>query len=101
LGDKVPELYRNIDNGFWAVIIMVVAVFPLSLFKEVSAIRYICAAGVLVSLYISIVITVEPFVGSIGQELHTNFNSLRWFEFEGILKTFPVTIFCFFCQTNS
>ena len=80
---------------------MVVAVFPLSLFKEVSAIRYICAAGVLVSLYISIVLSVEPFVGKHGEELHTNFGNLDWFKFEGILRTFPVTIFCFFCQTNS
>ncbi len=101
LGDRVPEMYRDITNGFWAVVIMVVAVFPLSLFKEVSAIRYICAAGVLVSLYISVVLSVEPFVGPIGDRLEENFDALAWFKFEGILKTFPVTIFCFFCQTNS
>lgn len=72
-GDSIPEMYRDIENGFWAVVIMVVAVFPLSLFKEVSAIRYICAAGVLVSIYISIVITVEPFVGDFGANLKENF----------------------------
>jgi amino acid permease len=82
--------------------LMVFAIFPLSLYKEVSALRYICMAGVAITFYISIIIAVEPFVGSInGFDFSDNIKNTKWFDAIGIVKTFPFAMFSFFCQPNS
>lgn len=81
---------------------MIFGIFPLSLYKEVSALRYVCMAGVGVTFYISIIIFLEPFIGSInGYTFSDNIKETEWWKTIGILKTFPFAIFSFFCQTNS
>jgi hypothetical protein len=60
---------------------MVLAIFPLSLFKEFSALRYICMMGVFVTFYISIIILIEPIFFNINNNSFSNdIKSARWFE---------------------
>jgi hypothetical protein len=45
---------------------MCFAIFPLSLFKELKALTYICLAGFFVTIYITFVVSLEPFLGPIN-----------------------------------
>ena len=62
----------GIDNGFWMTVIMIIGIFPLSLFKEVNVLRYICMAGVGVTFYIAIILTIEPFTNLHGKSFQEN-----------------------------
>lgn len=85
LGDKIPLFYRNPDNNFWAILIMCVAIFPLSLFKELKSLTYICLFGFLVTIYITFVIMIEPFKGDLnGFSLEDNLSAISYFKASGM-----------------
>ena len=78
-------MLRDTQNGFWAAFLMVFLEFPLSLYKEISSLRYACMAGVAITFYISAIITMEPLVGDInGHSLMDNLQACKIFDFKGV-----------------
>lgn len=79
LGDQ-NSFITDINSGFWMCIIMLIGIFPLSLFKEVNVLRYICMAGVGVTFYIAIILSIEPFTMLHGRSFIDNIKLVKLWD---------------------
>lgn len=64
---------------------MIIAIFPLSLFREFKSLNYICLAGFFVTIYITLVISLEPFLPDTSNfSLSKNLENLKLFDCSGM-----------------
>lgn len=101
-GNDLPDLLIDDSKHFWAILIMCLAIFPLSLIKEFKSLTFICLFGFAITIYITFVISVEPFTGPLhSYTLSDNLEKIEMFKLGGILNTLPSILFAYTCQTNS
>jgi len=64
---------------------MCIAIFPLSLYKSFKNLTFFCMFGVVVTIYITIVISIQPFLGTLkGVSLVDNLQEVKLFKFDGV-----------------
>jgi len=71
----LPEYMQNENNPFWAIVINLLFIFPLSLQRNLSSLRYVCLIGFFFVMYVVFVIAVETFNAEIC-DYRTNFGLL-------------------------
>lgn len=102
----VPEIFNiNYDNQFLLKIIcsLIYSFFillPMSIPRNVSALRYFSLAGVLCSMYLSLAVA-GVFLRNYDKD-YIDFKSIEPFKvsFSGLISSFPFIIFGYMYQVN-
>ena len=104
--DKLPTFIRNEQWGgniFWGIFFSYGILFPMSIPRSASALRFTSLFGVLCSMYLCLGVT-GVFFGSrtIVPEPSVNFQELEAFKvsYKGIVSTVPLIIFAYMYQVN-
>lgn len=95
-GDSAPYFLRDSNGKFWAPVIMMIVVFPLSLFRTLGALRFVALMSVVISFYITLIIFIEPLTMRF-QPMEDKMDSLILFRIEGVFITFSTSLFAFTC----
>ena len=60
-GDSLPGYMTSTHSPFWAVVINITFILPLTLQRNLSSLRYVCLVGFFFVCYVVVVIVVETF----------------------------------------
>ena len=99
IGDQIPAFMRSVHSPFWAVVINIVFVLPLTLCRNLSSLRYVCLVGFFFVLYVVVVIIAEAFNPAIS-DYQTNFQEIELVRWGGIFNTWSIALFAFQCHQN-
>lgn len=88
------------SETFWATVVTYGIVFPLSLLREMSSLRFTSVLGFASICYISVLVFVEYFV--VTSDIPSNWQHANVFKVSvrGIFGSFPLIIFSFLYQPN-
>jgi len=103
--DTLPEWIANTPKGnvFWGVAFSFLILFPMSIPRNASALRYSSLLGVLCSMYLSLAVTIVFFTDKdIVPNTKDNFSKMEPFRvsYQGIVNSVPLIIFGYMYQVN-
>jgi len=99
---NAPSWITATDGYFWPPVFTTLVVFPLSLTRELAALRYFALLGFVFIIYLSCTVIGESFaLGNFSDNVSLVFSGENLFKFGGIAKTTPVAFFAFMCQVNT
>ena len=104
--DKIPVILRNEQWGgniFWGIIFSFGIMFPMSIPRSASALRFTSLFGVLCSMYLCLGVTGLFFSSKdIVADPSKNLGELEAFKvsYKGIVSTVPLIIFAYMYQVN-
>ena len=97
-----PYTISGIANSqpFWATVVTYGIIFPLSLLRNMSSLRFTSVIGFVCIIYISLLVFVEYFI--VTTNIPANWQRANVFKvsIRGIFGSFPLIIFSFLYQPN-
>eukprot|EP01016_Furgasonia_blochmanni_P024612 TRINITY_DN2653_c0_g2_i8.p1 TRINITY_DN2653_c0_g2~~TRINITY_DN2653_c0_g2_i8.p1 ORF type:complete len:298 (-),score=42.58 TRINITY_DN2653_c0_g2_i8:1726-2619(-) len=96
---SLPDLFTNQNGWIYSTIITIGFVTPLSLFRELSSLRYVCLMGFACNVFIVGVIVWEAFDSEVCN-IQRNFEKAAYYKTEGIYLTLSTAIYSFNCHPN-
>jgi len=96
----LPSWMLNNDAGnrFWGLIFAFTILFPMSIPRNINALRFSSLLGVLCSMYLCVTITIVFFSNrTIVPDFMDNFRKMEAFKFSytGVVTSFPLIIFAY------
>mmetsp|Transcript_105271 Transcript_105271/g.145620 ORF Transcript_105271/g.145620 Transcript_105271/m.145620 type:complete len:351 (-) Transcript_105271:123-1175(-) len=103
--EELPSYLGNNFTGkaFWGTIYSFIVLFPLSLPRQISALRYCSLLGVLCSIYLCLAVTIVYWSDKeIVPNPGANLRDAKYFKvsFSGVTSTVPLIIFAYMYQVN-
>jgi len=92
-----------LSETFWCLIFSFVVMFPMSIPRNASALRYSSLFGVLCSMYLCIAVVIVFYTDpNVVASPSANFSEMEAFKvsFDGIVSTVPLIIFAYMYQVN-
>jgi len=93
----LPNYLTDTNSLVWPPIYTTLIILPLSLNRDLSALRYTCLTGFLFIMYLAVVVIYQSNRVS---DLRHNFKISEHFVWSGIKVTFPTVVFSFSCHPN-
>lgn len=94
---SLPGFLTDPSGYFWPPIFTTLVVLPLSLNRDLSALRYTSLMSFLIICFLSTVIVIES---TQVDNIRENFKKIDNFILPGIAVTFPNTIYSYSCHPN-
>jgi len=94
---SLPSIMTNVY--FWPPVFTTLCILPVSLFRELSSLRYFCLMGFCFMIYLAFVIVFEAFDPTISN-FSSNIRIVKLFDITGITTTLPTAFFAYMCHPN-
>jgi amino acid permease len=98
-GDGVPEYLVDPQGIFWPLLYTTAIIFPISLFRNLNALRWVSLVALASTFFISFAVTVESLNPNVC-EFSSNFSQLVWWNFDGLIPSFAAVVFAYMCHPN-
>jgi len=102
---RVPDWLKKTDAGhyFWGLIFAFCILFPMSIPRNASALRFSSLFGVLCSMYLCVAVVIVFFTDkTVVPSPTANFKKIKAFNlsYDGVVSTVPLIIFAYMYQVN-
>jgi Amino acid permeases len=94
---NLPDFLTDTDSYVWPPLYTTLIILPLSLYRNLSALRYACLAGFGFIMYLVFVIVYQSDKVA---DLKHNFQMADQFIWDGVKLTFPPLVFSYSCHAN-
>ena len=84
----------DVHSPFWAVVINMTFILPLTLQRNLSSLRYVCLIGFFFVCYVVVVIVAETFNSEIT-DYKKNLEIIKYASWKGVFNTWSISLFAF------
>jgi len=93
----IPDFLIDPNGYFWPPIYTTIVILPLSLLRDLSALRYTSLMSFIITVFLTIVVVVES---TKVDDISENFKLVDKWKWLGVAVTFPNAVYSYSCHPN-
>jgi len=98
-GNGLPNYLISQTTTFWAIVQTTLFVFPISLFRDLTSMRYVSLLCFAISIYLTLAVMIEAFNPNITN-FSENIQMITYWESSGFASCLAQVLFAFTCHPN-